>query len=71
MLYNVPYLFEVFITISILAFVIYIWFNFKKENFSKFDQRIFSPKQNKELYNSDFSPRENILLLKEKAGGKK
>lgn len=36
MLYNVPYLFEGFITISILAFVIYIWFNFKKENFSKF-----------------------------------
>ena len=41
--------------------------NLEQENFSKFDQRIFSPKQNKELYNSDFSPRENMLLLKEKA----
>ena len=41
--------------------------NLEQENFSRFDQRIFSPKQNKELYNSDFSPRENMLLLKEKA----
>ena len=41
--------------------------NLKQENFSKFDQRIFSPKQNVELYKSDLSPRENMIFLKEKA----
>ncbi|MGN1299067.1 MAG: ATP-binding protein [Candidatus Scatovivens sp.] len=41
--------------------------NLEQENFNKFDQRIFSPKPNKQLYNSDLSPRENMLFLKEKA----
>ena len=41
--------------------------NLEQENFDKFDQRIFSPKPNKELYKSDLSPRENMLFLKEKA----
>lgn len=41
--------------------------NLQFENFNKFDQRFFSPKSNKELYNSELSPRENILFLKEKA----
>ena len=41
--------------------------NLSQENFSKFDQRIFSPKANPEIFKSDLSPRENILLLREKA----
>lgn len=41
--------------------------NLEKENFGKFDQRVFSPKANPEIYKSELSPRENILLLKEKA----
>ena len=41
--------------------------NLDKENFSNFDLRFFSDKPNKELYNSDYSPRENISLIREKA----
>ena len=41
--------------------------NLERENFSTFSPRLFSDKPNKDLYKSDISPRENILLLKEKA----
>ena len=41
--------------------------NLEKENFGKFDQRIFSPKSNPDYFKSELSPRENILLLKEKS----
>lgn len=41
--------------------------NLERENFSTFNARLFSDKANKDLYKSEISPRENILLLKEKA----
>lgn len=41
--------------------------NLERENFSTFNPKLFSDKVNKELYKSEISPRENILLLKEKA----
>ena len=41
--------------------------NLERENFSTFNPKIFSDKVNKELYKSEISPRQNILLLKEKA----
>jgi DNA replication protein DnaC len=41
--------------------------NLERENFSTFNARLFSDKVNKELYKSESSPRQNILLLKEKA----
>lgn len=41
--------------------------NLEKENFNTFNERLYSDKPNKELYNTDISPRENILKIKEKA----
>lgn len=41
--------------------------NLERENFSNFNIKIFSDKPNKEVYKSDISPRENMLLIKEKA----
>ena len=41
--------------------------NLDRENFSNFNQRIFSDKPDKEKYKSDISPRENISIIKEKA----
>lgn len=41
--------------------------NLERENFSRFDLKVFSDKTDKEKYNSTVSPRENILLIKEKA----
>ena len=40
--------------------------NLDRENFSNFNQRIFSDKPDKEKYKSDISPRENISIIKEK-----
>ena len=41
--------------------------NLEKENFSSFNIRIFSDKTDKEKYKSDSSPKQNMLLIKEKA----
>lgn len=41
--------------------------NLEFENFSTFNIRYFSDKENKEKYKSNISPRENMNLLKEKA----
>lgn len=41
--------------------------NLEFENFSTFNIRLFSDKENKEKYKSDISPRENMNLLREKA----
>ena len=41
--------------------------NLELENFGTFSIRMFSDKADKEKYNSDISPRENMNLLKEKA----
>lgn len=41
--------------------------NLEKENFNTFNERLYSDKSNPELYNTDISPRENILKIKEKA----
>ena len=41
--------------------------NLERENFSTFNIRMFSDKPNKELYKSEFSPRQNISLIREKA----
>ena len=41
--------------------------NLEFENFSTFNIRMFSDKENKEKYKSDISPRENMNLLREKA----
>lgn len=41
--------------------------NLERENFSNFDLRIFSDKPDKEKYNSQISPRENIQIVREKA----
>lgn len=41
--------------------------NLERENFSTFNIRMFSDKPNKELYKSEFSPRQNINLIREKA----
>lgn len=40
--------------------------NIEKENFSTFNEKIFSTTKNKEKYNSDLSPRENIIIIKDK-----
>lgn len=40
--------------------------NLERENFSNFDIRYFSDKVNKEKYKSDISPKQNMLLIKEK-----
>ncbi len=41
--------------------------NLEKENFSNFNIRIFSDKPDKEKYKSDVSPKQNMLIIKEKA----
>lgn len=41
--------------------------NLEKENFQTFNEKLYSDKSNIELYNTDISPRENILKIKEKA----
>ena len=41
--------------------------NLERENFDTFSIRVFSDKPDKERFKSDISPRENIILLKEKA----
>lgn len=41
--------------------------NLERENFSNFNVRVFSDKPDKEKYKSDISPRENILVIKQKA----
>jgi DNA replication protein DnaC len=41
--------------------------NLEKENFLTFNPELFADEVNKQKYNSDKSPRENILLIKEKA----
>lgn len=40
--------------------------NLEKENFSNFNIRIFSDKPDKEKYKSDLSPKQNMLIIKEK-----
>ena len=40
--------------------------NLEKENFSNFNIRIFSDKPDKEKYKSDVSPKQNMLIIKEK-----
>ena len=42
-------------------------YNIDKENFDTFDENIFSDKVDERAYNSKKSPRENILVIKEKA----
>lgn len=41
--------------------------NLERENFSKFNTKLFSDEQNLELYKSKLSPRENIEIIKERA----
>lgn len=41
--------------------------NLERENFSNFNEKLFSEKTDKEKYKSDISPRKNILIIKEKA----
>lgn len=41
--------------------------NLERENFSTFNIRCFSDKPNKQAYQSDISPRENMNLIREKA----
>ncbi|MBR3697048.1 MAG: ATP-binding protein [Clostridia bacterium] len=41
--------------------------NLERENFSTFNLKIFSDKPNRELYKSEFSPRQNMEMMKEKA----
>lgn len=41
--------------------------NLEKENFSKFNTKIFSDEKNPEIYKSKLSPRENIEIIKEKS----
>ena len=40
--------------------------NLERENFSNFNIKLFSDKVDKNLYNSNISPRENIQIIKEK-----
>ena len=40
--------------------------NLERENFSNFNIRIFSDKPDKEKYKSDISPKQNMLVIKEK-----
>ena len=42
-------------------------YNIDKENFDTFDENVFSDKVDEKAYNSQKSPRENILIIKEKA----
>lgn len=41
--------------------------NLERENFSTFNSKIFSDKAKPEIYKSEISPRQNILLVKEKS----
>ena len=41
--------------------------NLKKENFTKFNSKIFSEERNTQKYNSKLSPHENIEIIKQKA----
>ena len=41
--------------------------NLERENFSTFNIKLFSDKPNKELYNSENSPRKNMEIIKEKS----
>lgn len=41
--------------------------NLERENFSKFNLKVFSDEKNSEIYKSKLSPRENIEIIKEKS----